>query len=170
MFLKTLAAAIVGTVVLSSPILASDLATPSGAVILTVSGDIDTKNGPDGATFDMDMLQAFDPVSFETTTIWTEGPQQFVGVSLYDLTQTLGMQGDTLRAVAVNDYAVEIPLSDAVQGGPIVAYLRNGEEMSVRDKGPLWIIYPFDIDESYKTESYYSRSIWQLSQIEVLQD
>lgn len=80
----------------------------------------------------------------------------------------MGASGDTIRAVALNDYAVSIPTADAVEGGPIVAYARNGEEMSIRDKGPLWIIYPFDDNETYKTEEYYSRSIWQLDRIELV--
>ena len=40
--------------------------------------------------------------------------------------------------------------------------------MSLRDKGPLWIVYPFDSNPSYSTEVTYARSIWQLDRIEVL--
>jgi hypothetical protein len=39
--------------------------------------------------------------------------------------------------------------------------------MSLREKGPLWIIYPFDSSPEYQTELTYSRSIWQLNRIEV---
>ncbi|MEC8574513.1 MAG: oxidoreductase, partial [Pseudomonadota bacterium] len=39
--------------------------------------------------------------------------------------------------------------------------------MSLRDKGPLWIVYPFDSDPAYQTEAIYSRSIWQLEEITV---
>ena len=74
-----------------------------------------------------------------------------------------------MKATAINDYAVEIPVSDAVVGGPIVAYFLNGEPMSVRDKGPLWIVYPFDADPHYQTEVIYSRSIWQLDRIELIE-
>ena len=61
-----------------------------------------------------------------------------------------------------------MPLTDAVEGGPIVAYRMDGETMSVRDKGPLWIVYPYDSDADYRTEVIYSRSIWQLDRIEVI--
>jgi hypothetical protein len=40
--------------------------------------------------------------------------------------------------------------------------------MSVRDKGPLWVIYPYDAVPEYKSERIYARSIWQLVSIEVL--
>ena len=79
------------------------------------------------------------------------------------------MTEGTLKATAINDYAVEIPVEDAVEGGPIIAFMRNGAPMSVRDKGPLWIVYPYDSDPAYQTEVIYSRSIWQLDRIEVME-
>ena len=45
----------------------------------------------------------------------------------------------------------------------------NGEIMSLRDKGPLWVIYPYDQNAAYRSEVTYSRSIWQLDRIEVTQ-
>ncbi|WP_252928140.1 hypothetical protein [Paracoccus sp. 08] len=44
-----------------------------------------------------------------------------------------------------------------------MAYLMDDREISVRDKGPLWIVYPYDADRQYQTEVIYSRSIWQLN-------
>ena len=67
------------------------------------------------------------------------------------------------------DYAVTIPTSDAVEGGPIIAYEMDGKPMSRRDKGPLWVIYPFDDSAKYRTETIYSRSIWQLNRIKFIE-
>jgi hypothetical protein len=39
--------------------------------------------------------------------------------------------------------------------------------MSVRDKGPLWLIYPYDSKAEYQSETIYSRSIWQLVKIDL---
>ncbi|MCO6383009.1 molybdopterin-dependent oxidoreductase [Oceanicola sp. 502str15] len=149
------------------PLAAQELAAPEGEVILTVSGEIATTNAEGTAQFDLAMLEALGTETVETTTIWTEGTNTFEGVSLKALAEAVGMEGATLRATAINDYAVEIPLTDAVEGGPIVAYRMNGTEMSVRDKGPLWIIYPYDASAEYRTEVIYSRSIWQLDRIVV---
>jgi hypothetical protein len=90
-------------------------------------------------------------------------------VSLKTFIDHLEVQDGNLSAVAINDYKVDIPVSDAVEDGPIIAYMRNGEVMSVRDKGPLWIVYPFDATEDYQAEVIYSRSIWQLDRIVVLE-
>ena len=139
-----------------------------GDVVLTVSGAIKNTNAGETAEFDRAMLEAIGTVTFETETMWTEGVQTFTGVELSDLLSVLGVNGSQLRASAVNDYAVDIPTDDAVEGGPIVAFLRNGERMSLRDKGPLWIVYPYDSSPEYRTEVIFSRSIWQLDRIEVL--
>jgi len=151
---------------------AVSLAIPAfaGDTILTVSGAVAPPANEEVWTFDMAELMALPAQNFETETIWTEGVQEFEGVSLLALLEHVGSTGSAIRAVALNDYAVSIPVADAVEGGPMVAYVRNGDEMSVRDKGPLWIIYPFDDNETYKSEEYYSRSIWQLDRIEIVAD
>jgi len=146
---------------------AAALDAPRGEVLLRVTGDISVSNDGNAAVFDREMLEALDPVTFETTTIWTDGVQEFTGVSLADLARILGVQSGNLRATAINDYAIDVPVSDAVEGGPIVAYARNGVPMSVRDKGPLWIVYPYDANPDYRSEQIYTRSIWQLDRIEV---
>lgn len=147
---------------------ASDIAAPSGAAILTISGDIATTNVDDTLVFDAETLAGLGTVAIETSTIWTEGVNTFEGVPLKTLVDLVGAEDGQLRASAINDYTVEVPVADAVEDGPIVAYMVNGERMSVRDKGPLWIIYPYDQNAAYQTELIYSRSIWQLDRIEVV--
>ncbi|OJH43485.1 oxidoreductase [Paracoccus sp. SM22M-07] len=115
--------------------------------------------------YDLEALQALPQTSFVTTTLWTEGEQEFTGVLLSDLLADAGITEGRILATAINDYAVEIPLDEIDDIAPIVAYHLNGETMSVRDKGPLWIVYPYDMSVEYQTEINYSRSIWQLDRI-----
>ncbi|MBT9383040.1 molybdopterin-dependent oxidoreductase [Pseudooceanicola sp. CBS1P-1] len=144
---------------------AADLPQPSGKVMLTISGKIEHTNVDGTAQFDLDMLKAMHPITVKTSTIWTDGTQTFTGVRLHDLMEAVGADADTLDATAINDYAVQIPSDDWGEDGAIVAYEQNGKPMSVRDKGPLWVIYPFDQDKKFQTEVTYSRSIWQLDRI-----
>jgi hypothetical protein len=154
---------------LAVPAMSQDIGVPTGDAILTVSGDIATKNVDDTLVLDRDMLTALPATTFETSTIWTDGVHSFIGVSLADLAAELGVEDGKFLATAINDYTVEIPVTDAVEGGPIIAYLMDGQEMSVRDKGPLWVIYPYDSDADYRSEVIYSRSIWQLDRLEIVQ-
>lgn len=146
----------------------ADINQPKGEVILTVSGEISQVNIDETAQFDLEMLQALPEHSFTTTTIWTDGPQEFLGVELSVIAELIGFSGDTLSASAVNDYSVDIPISDAVQGRALIAYLRNESPMPLRDKGPLWIVFPYDSSPDFQSETIYSRSIWQLNRIAVL--
>ena len=155
--------------VLAGSAKAEALATPDGATVLTVTGAITQTNDAGSANFDLEMLAAMGVTTIETTTIWTDGVQTFEGVALDQLLQALGATEGTLIATAINDYSVEIPIAEVGQGNPIVAFRQNGAEMSVRDKGPLWIVYDYDSDPAYRTETIYARSIWQLDRLEVRQ-
>jgi hypothetical protein len=151
----------------ASTVSAANLAKPVGEIILTISGAIANTNGDGRATFDLDMLKALPITTFKTKTTWTEGEKSFTGVSMQALLAAVGSTGTVAKSIALNDYGVEIPVSDAVADGPIVAYLIDDQTMSVRDKGPLWVVYPFDAKPEYRTEATYSKSIWQLSRIEL---
>lgn len=138
------------------------LADSHQPVILTVSGV------GEQIEYTLADLMELGSDTFETATIWTVGVKEFTGVSLARLIEELGITEGRLMAQAINDYAVEVPLEDGVENGPIIAYMMDGEPMSVRDKGPLWLVYPFDLNPAYRSEVIYSRSIWQLDRIEVL--
>ncbi len=145
---------------------AAELAAPGGDVLLTVTGQISRTNFGDVAEFDRDMLTALPARVVVTSTPWTDGPTEFTGVALADLLDAVGARGSVLNAQALNGYIVDIPVSDAQEAGPIIAYLRDGKPMGVRNKGPLWVVYPFD-DLTGGQELYFNRAIWQLRHIEV---
>lgn len=146
-----------------------ELTAPQGEVLLTVSGAITQSNTPDGsAELDRAQLAALPQTEITTSTIWTKGVQHFSGVELRTLLDALGASGTMLRVIALNDYVVEIPADEIVAGGALLASQRNDAPMSVRDKGPLWIIYPYDSSDDFRTEVIYSRSVWQVNRIEVL--
>ena len=151
-----------------APSSAAEFRSPEGPVILTIAGTDATQGGSHEIRLDAAMLAEMGQTSFVTTTIWTEGPQKFTGVLLKDLMDALGVKAGGLKATAINDYAITIPVSDAVASGPIVAYHLNDAPMSVRERGPLWIVYPYDSNKDYATEVIYSRSIWQLDRIDIV--
>ncbi len=149
------------------PAALAEIAAPQGEVILTVSGAIAETNHADGARFDLAMLQALPASGFDTTTTWTEGMTRFDGVPLKTLLDAVGAQGATVTATALNNYSVDIPFSVIEDQVPIVAYHIDGETFSRRDKGPLWIVFPYDAGPAYQTELIYGWSIWQLNGLTV---
>ncbi|MAM74630.1 hypothetical protein [Tistrella mobilis] len=147
----------------------STLAAPTGKVILEVSGSIAVTNTSEGsAAFDRAMLAAMPRSAIETTTPWTEGAQRFEGVLLADLVARLGATGTRITARALNDYSYAFDLADAMSHGALIADLTNGKQMSVRERGPLWIVFPLDeMKEMTEVERHemQSRMVWQLKQI-----
>ncbi|MDB5526623.1 MAG: oxidoreductase [Rhizobium sp.] len=144
---------------------AGGLALPTGKVILTISGNITKTNKGEVAQFDRAMLESLGLVSFKTKTPWYDAPVTFEGISLDSLMKSIGAHGKKVTALALNDYNTEIPMSDFAEHGAILALKRDGEYMPVRDKGPLFIVYPYDSDEALQTDLYYGRSAWQLAKL-----
>lgn len=161
------AAAAATTLPLLPGVVRAALPAPKGRVVLTIYGRIGIRNAGETAQFDMDMLAAMPQHSFSTRTPWYPTARKFTGPLLRDVLAAAGAQGRTLRAIALNDYKVELPVEDASRYPVVLARLLDDKPMPVRDKGPLFIIYPFDADETLRSERYYSRSAWQLKVIEV---
>jgi len=144
------------------------LDAPSGAVVLTVQGRVRLPNDGKRAQFDMAMLEGLPQRTLQTRTPWYPQARRFTGPLLRDLLAAAGAQGSNLRLVALNDYQVDMPMDDALRHDVIVARLMDDKPMAVRDKGPLFIIYPFDAQPELRSAVYYGRSAWQLRTIEVL--
>ena len=143
------------------------LEPPTGPPVLSVSGSIGQRNTPDSADFDLAMLEKLPQHSITTTVPWYPSARTFTGVLLRDLLADVGAQGSTLRAIALNDYRVDIPVKDVHDHDVIVAYHLDGRPMSVREKGPLVIMYPFDSSRELRNAVHFGRAAWQLRRIEV---
>ena len=163
--LSLLAAGLLGSLV-ALPARALD--APTGKVLLTVSGAVANANDNRAASFDLALLQQLPLTSFSTKTPWYAQPRRFSGVLLRDLLAGVGAApGATIKAVALNDYRVDIPADDAARDGAMIAYLLDDKPLSVREKGPLVIIYPFDDKPELRDAVHYSRAIWQLRSLEL---
>lgn len=144
---------------------ADHLGAPVEKAILTISGKISVTNKGDTAQFDRPMLEALGMETVETTTPWYNGTVKFEGVSLDKLMKHVGASGERAVVVALNDYSSEIPVEDFSKYKVILALKRDGEYMPVRDKGPLFVIYPFDSNPELKSQTFYGRSVWQVAKI-----
>lgn len=149
----------------SRPARAQELGVPDGRVILAISGRIDRTNGKGVAEFDRAMLEAMPFTTVETMTPWTDGVARFEGPLARDLMKRVGARGSRVRATAINDYAVDIPMEDFERYPVILAMKMNGEVLHTRTKGPLWVIYPWSDQPSLRNETGYNRSIWQVKEL-----
>jgi len=148
----------------TAPALALD--APKERPILTVSGKIGVKNAGDVARFDMKMLEALPQQTFTTRTPWYDKPVKFTGPLLADVLAAVKASGNTVSAVAINDYKISIPVADT-KHKPIVAILLDDKPMPVREKGPMFVVYPFDSSAELRSSTFYERSIWQLKALDI---
>ncbi|MFB2553524.1 molybdopterin-dependent oxidoreductase [Ensifer soli] len=150
------------------PMRAEALDAPKGEVILTVTAPkLEHPNVDGTAQFDRAMLEALDGRTGRMETPWTEGSVSFSGPLLRAVLDAAGAHGTSLKVIALNDYAADVPMEDATAIDTMLATRMDGEPMSVRDKGPLFLVYPFDKDPGLFNEKYFSRSVWQIKTIEV---
>lgn len=153
--------------VLSTQVWAGDLSKPTGKVLLTLSGNIQNTNEDGKAVFDIASLEKLGMVSFQTTSPWYNGRTTFTGVPLQKLMDYVGAKGSVAKVIALNDYTTVIPLNDFKKYNVILALKINGEYMRIRDKGPLFIVYPYDSIPELNNQIFYSRSAWQVSKMNI---
>lgn len=132
---------------------------------LTVSGKIAPAGGGDVVTFDRAQIEALGMQTMKTKTPWYPNVVTFEGIPLDTLLRKVGASGKTITAVALNDYASDIPMEDVAKYGVMLAVKRDGNYMPVSDKGPLFIVYPFDSNPELQNQKFFSRAVWQVSKI-----
>ena len=135
----------------------------AGEMNLMIAGKIKSDKG--AIYFSPGDLSASTPTEIVTTSPWTTGKTTFRGVLLRDILKAVEADGKMLKASAVDDYTVEIPVSDAEDYDVIIAYKMNGEWLEDGVYAPFWIIYPYDSDKNLAQEKYYGRSLWQLTKL-----
>jgi len=157
-FLRRLGKVLIVLCMVSAPSVGSADDRP----VLSLYGD-----GEVPTTWSLAQLRALPAIEIETTTPFTDGLQRFVGVALLNVLGDVDPEA-ILTLGALNDYSVSLSVAELLPAYPIIAYERNGAPMSVRDKGPLWVVYPFDQFAQFQNELTYSRSIWQLTEIRIV--
>ena len=143
------------------------LPSPAGEVILTISGNIERSNGSGIAALDREMLERIGKRTIRTTTAWTDGVKAFEGPLMRDVLAFVGAHGTSVKATALNDYVVEIPVADFEKYDVILALRMDGRDLHPADKGPIWIVYPRDQFSELQTPRYDERWCWQLTRLVV---
>jgi hypothetical protein len=72
-----------------------------------------------------------------------------------------------LRLRALNDYQAVIPLEDLRRYPVLFAFRQDGRLLSVRERGPVWVVYPWSGHPELDTRVHRQRSIWQVTEITV---
>lgn len=115
-----------------------------------------------------EQLLALPQQQFVTHHSWSDEAESFSGPLLQDVLDTTCSNTKKIKLTALNDYAIDIDFSKLKQYQPIVALSVNGKRLSIREKGPLWVMLPLDDHKDIDERSLDGMMIWQLSDIQVL--
>ena len=113
-------------------------------------------------------LLALPQITIRTRTEFTDGVVEFIGPLARDAVAFIDAgAATTVHLVAANDYAFDIPFSDFTDYDVILAMQANGERLTMRDKGPIWLMYPVDDIDDLPGSRFNNRLVWQLTTMEL---
>jgi hypothetical protein len=146
---------------------ACDLPAPGGEIILIVDGEIDDCNVGQEVRLDRALVAALPAAEVKTRNPWENGRVAYQGVLLRDLLKYVKARGKVLEISALNDFTTEISVADAEKFNILLAYRREGVDLTLRDKGPFFVVFPFSDVSKLETEERFAQSIWQVNHISV---
>lgn len=113
-----------------------------------------------------DMMARVGSVTYRTILPGTDGAVHEVkGPLIQKLLDEAGIDAASYMAVALDNYEIEVPAEDFKAHGAIAAVEVDGKALTVRDKGPAWIVYPATDNPALADPLYESRSVWQLKEL-----
>ena len=141
---------------------------PEERIILTVTGKIGAANEDEHIVMDLATLEMVGLVEYTVIDPFKEEEISYRGPLMSDLLDVWQVSEDAtvLDILALNDYRVEVPISDLRQYPVIFALQADGEYMAVEERGPAMLVYPYN-DYEFERPLYDAYWIWQIETIDV---
>jgi hypothetical protein len=145
-----------------------DIPAPTEDVVVTVTGKIDHPNVDDSIQMDIPTIESVGLVDYKMTDPFENVDVTFRGPLMSELLDLWGVPADAtiLHMVALNDYSVDVPISDLREYPVIFAIMQNSAYMPIETRGPAMLVYPYD-DFEFDRALYDNYWIWQIKSIEV---
>lgn len=138
----------------------------AGPIILRLISTVDAGGGKK-VELTMDQLLQVSQHEIVTGNDFIDGKRVFAGPLVRDVLALMPMDGaQQARLVARNDYFVDVDIEEFVKWDVILALTIDGEELSAREFGPIWVMYPIDDDPVLEDPLYNNRLIWQLVEVQ----
>ena len=144
----------------------TDVPSPEGKPVLTVTGAITSHNTGQLLSLDLDTVESMGVTEVQVYEPWTKENLTFRGVWLADLLAVAGATpgATSVHLVALDDYAIDLTLAEVRAGGIMLA-LRdsNGTALPIDQGGPTRIIYQAGVTAGANPDHW----IWSLKTIDV---
>lgn len=123
-------------------------------------------SGTDIVVFDREELEAFPQTTIVTQSPFFDGEVRFTGPTVKRIIDSFELSGNTqIKLHALNDYSVTASVKEILSLDAIIATRQDSKIMSVRNRGPFWVMLPLSNRPELDHENYHRFMIWQLSRI-----
>ncbi|MBM7456876.1 hypothetical protein HNR62_002778 [Oceanisphaera litoralis] len=142
-------------------------------VVLTLFGDIRLDERQfERLDFTLSELQAMPQSDITTVHPWVNRPHHYRGVDLNRLMARLfgHRRVATLYLESLNGFSVAVDWPQVSPFAPILAWQDDGKVISRRNKGPLWLMLPYDAVPRVRQADFLHFMAWQLRVIRVLSE
>ena len=117
-------------------------------------------------TLTMAQLESMRAVEYRVAHPHIKRTATFQGVLVEDLAVALGIEGRDLRFEALDDYGAVIKAEDYEDYPILLAYRGDGKPLTIKDKGPLTIIFPIHAHaDRFPGVKYGSQWVWYVSRV-----
>ena len=107
-------------------------------------------------------------VTVKTTNDYVDDVTTFSGPLFRSaLSEIIFGPDSNINVTASNDYRTASPAQEILDYDVILATTMNGVELTLRDRGPVWIIYPMSDNPELQDAKFNDRLVWQLIKVDV---
>ena len=125
------------------------------------------QNSDEAMTFTLAELKQFPQVDVVTKNEFVDGERTFRGPLVRDVLRAENAADAAfVKMTAANDYQIDVKAKEFYDYDVILALSMDGKDLSARDKGPIWVIYPMSQFVELQDPVFNSRLIWQLVRME----
>lgn len=126
-------------------------------------------NSDDSRALTLADLEEMPQTTIMTANEFTDGVVAYQGPLARDVIKRFGLDAsEKIRFVASNDYSIDIPTRDLMDYDVVLALRADGERLSRRTRGPIWLMYPISDHPELQDPIFNSRLIWQVERMEAL--
>ncbi|MEZ4863728.1 MAG: molybdopterin-dependent oxidoreductase [Caldilineaceae bacterium] len=146
----------------------NEIPLPHDPTILTVTGKIGAANDNHRIVMDRVTIERVGEVEYSANDPFEERPVLYRGVLMRDLLKLwqVDPNAQSVHLVALNDYVIDIPITDFQNYPVLFALQADGVYMQPDYRGPAMLVYPVDHYE-FDALSVQAKWIWQIKAIDV---
>lgn len=113
-------------------------------------------------------LEAMNWHEVQTGNQFITGQGRFRGPRFVEVLSLIGHAGATrVRLLSAGGDISEIGFAELARYDPILAMEMDGRALTLRDFGPVWVMYPIDDHPELRDSRYNNRLVWQLQVVEL---